>query len=403
MSNERVNDYIDCWARAVRVPYEYTEIVKELLNKLIDKYSALYESVYLGHDKYDKYVIKPIDGKYSMEDFFLNRLLRNVWHLGNDSAYKGDYTPDDVSVSFNEESIKRQLLKSFIDKPDNFNEFNNIARKKVIMHEFEHALQTRFNCSSLDIRYRETYKKIIENIKEAKNGIYSDEINTYEELRDINYFGEREQYISTGLRYSSIAKDVRTYREVEGFNNLNEIFNETESLEMADAKRQVCRLYNNEHYFEIRNLESSNFLITNYGDLLKILLGEHTTFKCMYLDPSTCFQSLNKTYGDVFKKYFNNDKDVVENIIEQLNLIKKDKGLENHLLLQKVLTECFLKKVKNNIGIIPIEQLKIECNNFKKNLLWGVNEEALKKLEHYDIIMEARDLIKKKEEKNKKI
>lgn len=398
MNIERINDYIDCWAKAVKVPDEYVVVVKELLPKLINKYSNLYESIYVSQDNYDKYVIKPKDDKYSMEDFFLNRLLRNVWHFGDDSHYKGDYTPDELCISFNTEKIKLQLAKVMNKDREDFKELDEIARKKVIMHEFEHALQTRFNLSALDMRYRETYQKIINNIKEKKNGKYIDEINSYEELRDKNYFGTRETYISTGLHYSSSEKYKKTYRYMEGFDNLNEIFNETESLEMAGARRQTYRIYENMYYFEIRNLESSNYIITNYGELLKILIGEHNTFKSMYLDPSFAFETFNRAYQDVFEKYFHNDKDAVGNIIEQLNIIKKEDKLENHLLLQKVLAECLLKKIKGNLTIAPLDYMMEEIKKFKTHSLWGVNQPSRETLDNYHILVEARDIVKERSE-----
>lgn len=403
MNIERINDYVDCWAKAVRVPQEYVSVVKELLPKLIIKYTPAFYSVTVEQDSYDKYPIKPKNGTYTLEDFFINRLLRNVWSLGLDSSYKGNYTPDDLCVSFNEESIKLQLAKVINKDRDDFKELDEIARKKVIMHEFEHALQTRFNISSLDLRYRETYKNIIENIKKIKNGKYASEVYDYEYLRDKDYFGARESYISTGLHYSSNIKGVKTYRDVEGFDNLNEIFNETESLEMANARRQSYRIYDKKHYYEIRNMESSNYAITNYGNMIKILLGEKTTFKGMYLDASSAFATFNERYGDIFSKHFNNDKDAIENLIIIINKIKKDGELEDHLFLQEVLSECMLKKVKHNLGKVASQELMDQLRDFKSYCIWGTNKEARLELNHYNILIKAKNLINEIEEKSKKV
>ena len=78
MNMERINDYVDCWAKAVNVPKEYSDIVKELIPKLIIKYTPAYINVTQREDSYDKYAIKPKNGQYSLEDFFLNRLLRKL-------------------------------------------------------------------------------------------------------------------------------------------------------------------------------------------------------------------------------------------------------------------------------------------------------------------------------------
>lgn len=406
MNMERINDYIDCWAKAVNVPREYVDEVKELIPKLIIKYTPVISEITVEEDKYDKYPIKPKNGSYSLEDFFLNRLLRNVWSFGLTSLYKGDYTPDDLCVSFNEEELRIQLAKFISKDRDDFKELDEIARKKVIMHEFEHALQARFNVSSLDLRYRETYKNIIENIRQIKKGKYADEVYDYEFLRDKDYFGARETYISTGLHYSGTVKGIKTYREVEGFDNLNEIFNESESLEMAGARRQTYRVYNKRHYYEIRNMESSNFPITNYGDLIKLLLGDKTTFKGMYLDASTAFKTFNDRYGDIFKEYFNNDKDAIENLIIELAKIKKSDELKDHLYLQEILSKCMLKKIEHNLSKKVPEKLKEELKQFKSYCVWGVDKEARDELKHYHIILKAKKLINEqieKEKNNKKV
>lgn len=401
MNIDRINDYVDCWSKAVKVPSEYADVVKELLPKLIIKYTPAYISVTQEDDEYDKYVIKPKNGQYSLEDFFLNRLLRNVWAFGLSSSSKGDYTPDDLCVNFNESNMKIQLAKVINKERDDFKELDAIARKKVIMHEFEHALQTRFEMSSLDMRYRETYKNIIENIKSIKKGKYSEEVYDYEYLRDKDYFGERERYISTGLHYSGTAKGVRTYRDIKGFDNLNEIFNESESLEMAGAKKQIYRVYDKRYYYEIRNMESSNYAITNYGNLIKILLGYKTTFKGMYLDANSAFETFNERYNSIFKQYFNNDKDAIENLIITLDKIKRDNELEDHLFLQEVLAKCLQLKVENNLNKVSKDELNEELKSFKSSCVWGVDKQAREELKHYHILLKIKSLINELEEKEK--
>ena len=75
MNIERINDYIDAYSRAINITPEVTSILKELIPNLVKKYSTTITSIPVEQDSYDKYVIKPVDGKYSMEDFFLNRLF----------------------------------------------------------------------------------------------------------------------------------------------------------------------------------------------------------------------------------------------------------------------------------------------------------------------------------------
>ena len=70
MDIEKINDFIEAYSRAIQLSPEYTEVLKELLPKIIKKYSKIVQDITEKQDDYDKYIIKPINGKYSVEDFF---------------------------------------------------------------------------------------------------------------------------------------------------------------------------------------------------------------------------------------------------------------------------------------------------------------------------------------------
>lgn len=401
MNRERINDYIDCWAKAIQVPREYVDVIKELLPSIIEKYSKEYgDSVSVESDKYKSYVIGPKNGEYSMEEFFLNRLLRNIWSFGNITGSKGDYTAAYMEINFNEAKIQRQLKGQIDERRADFPNLDAAARKKVIMHEVEHALQTKYSSQILDIRFRDNYRKIIEEIQKYKNGKYRNETRSYDELMKGEKFGEYDEYLFSGLHCSGKVRKFRTYREVEGFDNLNEIFNESESLEMAKCSIQGYKMYGKGIYRELRNAESSNTSITNYGYLIKTLLGTRTTFKGMYLNPNEVFTTFNQRYSDIFKKYFENDKDAWENLIIQIDKIKKTDSLQEHLFLQEILSECLDKKISHDLkcGVskeILISQIRI----FKENCMWGETPEDRRKLPHFHILKSTKEKV----EEHKKI
>lgn len=402
LNKERIDDYIECWGKAIEAPTEYVDIVKELIVNLLEEYSKSFNEISVLNDDYDKYVIKPNNGKYSLEDFFLNRLLRNVWEVNNNSSSKGTYMPSCMEISFNKEKIKSQLSRHIDASRDDFLLLDDIAKKKVIMHEFEHALQTRFEKGALDLRYRSAYKKIIEEICKCKNGKYKNEINSYESLVSKNPYGDYEEYISCGLHYSGKAKIKKTYRSVKGYDNVTEIFNESESLEMSNAKIQEYKIYDKKFYLRVRNLESSNAFITNYGYLLKSLIGPRTTFIGMYFEPDILFETFNKRYGDVFSNYFQNDKDAYENIILMLDKIKEKDAFDDHLFFQKVLSECLNKKINYNLETSSFETLMSDVNTFKDNCIWANTSEARESLAHFRILKNIKNNIENKKN-NKKL
>lgn len=390
MNIERINDYIDAYSRAINITPEVTSILKELIPNLVKKYSATITSIPVEQDGYDKYVIKPVDGKYSMEDFFLNRLFRNVWEVYSktNSVEKGGFEPNYMEIGFNMPLIEKQLVGSINTECEDFKELDAIARKKVIMHEFEHALQTQYSGKALfDIRY----KRIFEEIRKAKDGKYKDETNEYSESVFRNDYGTQETYTHSGLHYSGKNKDVQTYREVSGFDNLNEIFNETEALDMAGARPQVVGRYKNNTYYRIRNVESSNSSITNYGVLLKALLGPKETFIGMYLDPNKMFTEFNKEYNTIFQEAFGNDKSAWENVINQIESIKASDSLEGHLKLDTVLAKCLKLKVestiqKGNTSPKTLSKMNEIINSFYNNTISSQDESIRKSMEHIQIL-----------------
>lgn len=402
MSMEKINDFVDCWAKAINVPVEYANIVKEVIPYLIQKYSSSFPNgITVNQDPYDKYVIKPTNGVYSLEDFFLNRLLRNVWSFQKDSKYKGDYQPSDMSIHFNEEKIRNQLNKVLDTKRSDFNQLKKDAARKVKMHEFEHAFQTRYSNECLDIRYRMAYKNIIDEIRNYKGGKYETITYSYEELKNKNPYANFDKYLSTGFHFSSNNKSIKTYREVKGFDELNEIFNETESLDSAKTTKQGYIQYRDGSYMVVRNAESSNYSITEYGYLLKIILGNQISFIGMYLNPSVVIQIFNETHKDIFKDSFKNNKDPWENLLNQLYKIKQTNDQKEHLFLQEVLAKCMSQKIEKGLITNVDENIMSDAlENFKDHCIWGQTREIRESLAHFRILKNSKDKIEL--QKNKK-
>lgn len=400
MDIQKINDYIDAYSKAIELPEDYKKILKELMPRIIEKYSKTISSVSVKEDDYTRYVIKPVNGEYSVEDFFLNRLMRNVWSTEKSAKAKGNYSASSMCVHIDESKIETQLDGWIDNTATDFGEICEIARKKVIMHEFEHALQTQFKGETLPLTYRSTYRKIIEELQKIKGGKYAKSIQSFEEINEPEY-GNFEDCTHLGLNYYYPTRaDTVTYSEVDGRGNLNEIFNETEALEMANAKPQIRHTYPNGVYYVIRNIESSNYPITNYGNIIKTLVGDELTFIGMYLNPEELFKTFNAKYNDVFHTMYETDKDAWQILIEQIKLIKDNKNNDkiNYNLnqkLQETLAKCLEKDIEAELqkGDADLETMKKKIVQFRGEALNADDKETRSKIRHFAILKSLKEKV----------
>lgn len=387
MNIEKINDFIDAYSRALELKPRYTRALKELLPKLIQKYSQQIQKISDKQDDYDGYIIKPDNGKYSIEDFFLNRLMRNVLSIqvnnipgDND---KGGYHAGAECISFNPSLILRQLDGKLPENMAGLDQIKETAAKKVIMHEFEHALQTQLKRGN-GVQHpsdQRIYKKIIDEILKIKNGKYKDKIQTFDEIARRPSTNKMVKH--NGLISSSYSSSI--------IGNTNEIFNETESLEMAGSKVQARVTYADGSYFPIRNAESSNKNITNYGDFIKILVNPKSTFIGMYIEPEMMFKTFNSQYGDIFKEAYGNEKKAWDNLMEQINKIKSTNAKQDHLMLQTILAKCLDKKVEQTIQagkLTPenLPQIQSAIMTFENNMISHKDKNVRDGLEHIQIL-----------------
>ena len=100
MNKQKVNDFVDAFCDALSLKQGYRTTLKELMENIITKYE---KSVYTIPSDSNVYLIKPTNGVYSVEDFFLNRLMRNVWAVSvvDDIDEKGAFTPAYNDIVFN--------------------------------------------------------------------------------------------------------------------------------------------------------------------------------------------------------------------------------------------------------------------------------------------------------------
>ena len=78
MNKVKVNDFIDVLARCKGFNTEITDIVKEYMQKVISKYEKVFPNGIDASLDNNKYFIKPVNDRYSIEDFLLNRMFRSI-------------------------------------------------------------------------------------------------------------------------------------------------------------------------------------------------------------------------------------------------------------------------------------------------------------------------------------
>ena len=388
MDIEKINDFIEAYSRAIQLSPEYTEVLKELLPKIIKKYSKIVQDITEKQDDYDKYIIKPINGKYSVEDFFLNRLMRNVLEVEVDNisndGHKGGYLDELQKITLSPSIISKQLDGLLSANIPNLETIKKTASKKVVMHEFEHALQSQ--CKRGGDIYplvKGSYNRVIEEILKIGNGKYRSIIQTFDEIEK-----KPAQYNSKAIKHNGLIGESYPQGIID---NTNEILNETEALEMTETKPLFRISYPDETYFLVRNGESSNCNITNYGDLIKILVGEKRAFLGMYIKPERMFEAFNSQYEELFQETFGNEKTAWENLMGQINKIKETNAQEDHLVLETLLVKCLNKKLENTLqtgNITPktLEKINDAINTFYNNTISSQDESRRKSLEHIQIL-----------------
>ena len=397
MDLEKIYDFIDAYSKALQIDDEYKAILKELIPKLVEKYSKIYTKIPVEQDNDNKYIIKPVDGKYSIEDFFLNRLMRNVLLLNIGSIgnrEKGGFIDSKQTIELDIELIDKQLQGVISKNNPQYQELSKIAKKKVIMHEFEHALQTQYKPEAFVYVFGEkNYKKIFAEVSKIKNGKYKNLIIGEDEFN--RNLSKCDSSIMSDVKHDGMLDKDMDYTFYE---NVNEIFNETEALEMADAKVQDKKVYPDGTYFVRKNNESSNRNITNYGYLIKVLLDEKNTFKGMYFNPQKMFTTFNKRYGEIFEEIYGKDSDAWNTLVQQINEIKKTNSQEMHLKLQYVLARCLEKKIEHDMQKgIPTEELKKNYMIFKNYALWNDKKDKRDKMEHIQILKSIREKVKNRD------
>jgi len=415
MNKIKVEKVVDVFCDNLNISnIRYRNIIKELMVNIIEKYEKC--GIRTIKDE-QQYLIKNNNNEYSIEDFFLNRLLFNVTSFEvKDTGGRADYAPWKRTLTLNRNKLETLLDRfstiSFTD------EEKFLAAKKVVMHEFEHALQTRFDPGPYQndrVCYKALYNRLLNaNINLQLNPIY-DGRNL------IPYIGYG-RVMQSGLKGNSDSDQYKKYagtfyltpdnKRYNSENNVNEIFNESESLVMSGSNEHQQIIFPSGNKINVRNMESSNFLITNYGFMLKQLLGEQKTFQGMYLDRNVIIDYFNANYGKIFeqvfgehfkKKYPNinilDGWSILHMAINEAKYSYEDGAKEFsevcHIKLNLALSLCFERMIKEKINLgESFGSIKQQWNEFANLSLYNSDVQKNNTLPHIKILNNLREYIK---------
>ena len=88
MNIEKLKFYVDNWYEYIEkeniellekeIGMSFKDFVIEILGNVYNEYKDIIRFIPVSKDNCSEYIIKPQNGRYSLEDFLINRLLRNV-------------------------------------------------------------------------------------------------------------------------------------------------------------------------------------------------------------------------------------------------------------------------------------------------------------------------------------
>lgn len=340
--------------------------------------------------------VKIVANSSDIGDFFINRLVTNIRNYDFDQTYNRDNTLKGAYTSKNQalyvgnykfiEDITLDKLKNRIQNVDP--EMLRKASLNVFNHELGHALQTSFKGKYGNNDNK--YMQLINNLSTK----YPNEFKLQATEEGLNTM--QKGMIVT--RKDDKSKDARNFYSKNAYiTHLDEIFNEDEALRITGVNQpQFSYDMGNGFSKNIYNYQSSNYKITSYGKMMKIVMGEKLTFKAMYEDSIVAYEFFDQ-FKDISDKIYHG-KPPMFNILESLNKIKSESSLNESLKLDLFLTICLQRRVahdlKNpNLTQDDIDKIKNYTSEFNSQMTKNPNLVT----QQIQIISSIQNMISKKE------
>lgn len=368
--------------------YGLTENTKNMLKDNIIKRSSLYNGIIPNiNPEESSIIINPT----STVDVFLNRLVNNIRVYNLSNSYtppnqlgnKGDYAGGSQTLgleSYN--SIKDSVKDKFNNKGVSIsNEQLDICVRKVFNHEIGHALQHSFKGN--DGMINNNYNIVVSNLAQKYPNMF--QVPNKIQIQQIN----------GGVK----PKENNIYSKLDKNSTLlDEIFNESEALEISNMKTSQFE-YNMKHGDKkIYNYDSSNYKITSYGNMMKIIMGNEKTYRAMYEDSDIIYKFFDQ-FKDISKEVFktNDTTTPMHAILIGLDHVRNNSNMDVANDLDLFFTKCLEKRVyhdlKNpNISNDEINRINNYIENFQNQMIRSSNNSLQQEI----IINNLKELTKKR-------
>lgn len=353
--------------------YKFSNAQASIIRQNILARAKMYQSSTINfHNDETKIIAKNSD----IGDLLINRLVTNIRNYDFDQTYnkentlKGAYTSHDQSLYVGSykfiEDITRDKLKNNIPNVDE--ETLRKASLNVFNHELGHALQTSFKGRNgkQDNRYNQLITNLITK--------YPDDFQLQATDETLTPMHEGMK----AIRKNDRNQDARDFYAKNAYTTLlDEIFNEDESLKVTGVTQPQFSYDMGKGYSKnIFNYQSSNYKITSYGRMMKIVMGEDLTFKSMYEDSIVAYIFFDQ-FKDISDKVYQG-KPPMFNILYSLNKIKSESSVNESQKLDLFLTACLQRKVAHdlkspNITQDEITRIKSYINEFTMQMTRNPN------------------------------
>lgn len=400
MDRIKINDFVDVWADVIGLTNErYISLIKnDIINRCL-KYEGKISEIKIEDDYSEMYIIKPVNNAYSLEDFFLNRLmlgLRDIDFGPSLDHTVGEYIAFQKSLCVDVEKLNNHINEKAL-RHSNLKGKNGQIIQKTLEHEIGHCLKTRFNNGFMaphgfgreqDVKY----ENLIKNLHAYQDGKYSDVIKNISDIKNDEYSNN----IKTGINSSDVS--YYGYR----LSSVDELLNEQEALELTNSNdvQEIWPLQDENgrnsktgNYIKVRNYLSGYSTFTSYGSILKAIIGEEDTFFAEYISPKSIFDKFDSEYADIVSEVWKLDINKYKPMLclqidfDEL-LYKKFFDEQIILKLDEFVAKCYEKKInkilngKLSIDAQAYHQIINEISVFKEEMTTNDDVTKLKHLEH---------------------
>ena len=365
MNKGKINDFINVWAEVVGLTGEENKKYRDFIKTDVARRCSMYEqeipSISTKDDGCNAYIIKPVNGKYSLEDFLLNRLmlgLRDVSFIGALEGNGGEYIAADKTLNVNAGKIDF-LVRDKAKRHTGLQGKNVKIVQKTIEHELGHCYKSLFNDGfkaplGNGREQDEMYKKLIDALLKFENGKYKGQIKS---LKDFDL----EEYSS--LLKTGVSDSRANYDYDARFGWIDELLNETEALELTNSNdiHDTLPLQDRNgrdsvsgNYVNVYNYLSGYRSFTGYGPILKSVLGKENAFRAEYISSVDIFKQFDQEYADIVKDVWGLDSQKyppMKCIFMDFNDLLNNKPFDENIMLKldEFFAKCYEKKVEKVI------------------------------------------------------